>query len=205
MVWGVCRRILQDRHEAEDAFQATFLVLARRAACVSPREKLGNWLHGVARRTALKAKAVRARRRGRERPLRVVPAVGPVRDRTPDEWLSQLDRELNGLPEKYRAPIVLCELEGMTHRQAAEQLGWPVGTLSGRLSRARALLARRLSRRGLTLSVSSLTAMFAHDAASVGARRRCSLPRSERCLGARQGRRRPPAWSHPGSPLSRKE
>ncbi len=165
MVWGVCRRLLRDHHDAEDAFQATFLVLARRATSIVPREKLGNWLYGVARQTALKARAVRARRRGRELPMPVLPAHDAVREQPTDDRLLHLDRELSRLPEKYRAPIVLCELEGRTHRQAAEQLGWPVGTLSGRLSRARALLARRLSRRGLTLSAGSLEVMFAQDAA----------------------------------------
>ena len=131
MVWGVSRRILRDHHDAEDAFQATFLVLARRAAAIVPREKLGNWLYGVAHQTALKARAMRARRRGRERPMPVLPVAEAVREEPLDDRFWRLDRELNSLPEKYRAPIVLCELEGRTHQQAAEQLGWPVGTLSG--------------------------------------------------------------------------
>jgi RNA polymerase sigma factor (sigma-70 family) len=166
MVWGVCRRILHDDHDAEDAFQATFLVLVRRAAAVAPREKVGLWLHGVARQTALKARAVKARRRGRERPVPVVPAAGGKREERTDERLLELDRELSRLPEKYRAPIVLCELEGRSHREAAEQLRWPIGTLSGRLSRGRALLARRLSRRGPMPVIGPLGLMFARDVAS---------------------------------------
>ncbi len=166
MVWGVCRRILRDDHDAEDAFQATFLVLVRRAAVVVPREKVGLWLHGVARHTALKARAVKARRCGRERPMPVVPAAEGKREEPTDERLLDLDRELSRLPEKYRAPIVLCELEGMTHRQAAEQLCWPIGTLSARLSRGRALLSRRLSRRGPAPSLGPLGAMFARDVTS---------------------------------------
>ena len=125
MIWGVCLRLLRDHHDAEDAFQATFLVLARRAASIVPREKLSNWLYGVARQTALKARAMRARRRGRERPMPAMPVPAEVREEPPDDRLWHLDRELSRLPEKYRAPIVLCELEGRTHRQAANNSDGP--------------------------------------------------------------------------------
>ena len=156
LVWGVCRRILRDQHDAEDAFQVTFLVLARKAASVMPREKLGNWLYGVAFQTAMKARATRAKRRVRERPACEMTEPEAVPDEHADELLSRLDREVARLPEKYRTPVILCELEGKTHQQAAEQLGWPVGTVSGRLSRARALLASRLSRPGTPLSAGTL-------------------------------------------------
>ena len=168
LVWGVCRRVLRDHHDAEDAFQATFLVLARKASSVMPREKLGNWLYGVAFQTAMKARATRAKRRVRERPAGEMTEPEAVPDEHADELLSRLDREVTRLPEKYRLPIILCELEGKTHRQAAEQLGWPVGTVSGRLSRARALLASRLSRPGTTLTVGALGVLLAHDAARAG-------------------------------------
>ena len=168
LVWGVCRRVLRDHHDAEDAFQATFLVLARKAASVMPREKLGNWLYGVAFQTAMKARATRAKRRVRERPAWEMTEPEAVPDEHADELLSRLDREVTRLPEKYRMPIILCELEGKTHRQAAEQLGWPVGTVSGRLSRARALLASRLSRPDAPLTVGALGVLLAHDAAWAG-------------------------------------
>jgi RNA polymerase sigma factor (sigma-70 family) len=168
LVWGVCRRVLRHHHDAEDAFQATFLVLARRAASVMPREKLGNWLYGVAYQTAMKARATRAKRRVRERPAREITEPEAVPDEHADESLSRLDREVARLPDKYRLPIILCELEGKTHRQAAEQLGWPVGTVSGRLSRARALLTSRLSRPGTPLTVGALGVLLAHDAARAG-------------------------------------
>jgi RNA polymerase sigma factor (sigma-70 family) len=151
-----------------NAFQATFLVLARRAASVVPRDKLGHWLYGVAYRTAVKARAMRARRRVREVPVSEVPEPGAVREDHLDDLLSRLDRELGRLPEKYRIPIVLCELEGMSHREAAERLGWPIGTVSGRLSRAKAMLTRRLSRPGMALPVGSLAVLLARDAASAG-------------------------------------
>jgi RNA polymerase sigma factor (sigma-70 family) len=168
LAWGVCRRVLRDHHDAEDAFQATFLVLARKAASVMPREKLGNWLYGVAFQTAMKARATRAKRRVRELPAREMIEPEAVPDEHVDELLSRLDREVTRLPEKYRMPIVLCELEGKTHRQAAEQLGWPVGTVSGRLSRARALLAHRLSRRDTPLTAGVVGVLLAHDAAWAG-------------------------------------
>ena len=142
MVWGVCRRVLRDHHDAEDAFQAAFLVLARKSASVNPRDNLGNWLYGVAYQTARKARAMRTKRRSREAEIRVVPEAEATRHEEADDRLPLLDRELSRLPEKYRIPIVLCELEGMTHREAAERLGWPIGTVSGRLSRARSMLAR---------------------------------------------------------------
>src|SRR5262249_3383395 len=139
MVMGVCRRVLHYAHDAEDAFQAAFLVLVRKAASLEARENVGDWLHGVALRTAVKAKASEARRRGKERRMARPEAVES--DVAP-EWQALLDQELQGLPEKYRVPIILCELEGRTHQDAARQLGCPVGTLSGRLSRARAMLAQ---------------------------------------------------------------
>jgi RNA polymerase sigma factor (sigma-70 family) len=146
MVLGVCRRTLGDRHDAEDAFQATFLVLARKAAAVRPPGRVGNWLYGVACRTARKARAAAVARRARAR-AGARPEAVPPDGRA--EWREVLDRELGRLPDRYRAPIVLCDLEGRSYQEAARQLGWPAGTLSGRLSRGRALLARRLLRRGL--------------------------------------------------------
>ena len=165
LVWGVCRRVLRHHHDAEDAFQATFLVLARKAASVMLREKLGNWLYGVAFQTAMKARATRAKRRVLERPAREMTEPEGLPVEHTDESLWRLDREVARLPEKYRLPIILCALEGKTHRQAAEQLGWPVGTVSGRLSRARALLASRLSRPGTPLTVGALGVLLAQDGA----------------------------------------
>lgn len=168
MVWGVCRRVLRDHHDAEDAFQATFLVLARKAASILPRRKLGNWLYGVAYQTSIKARAKRAKRRDREAQVSNAPEPMAASDDRLGELAESLDRELSRLPEKYRIPIVLCDLEGRDHREAANQLGWPVGTVSSRLSRARAMLAGRLSRRGLSLSAGSLALLLAEESASAG-------------------------------------
>src|SRR5205085_681336 len=141
----------------------TFLVLARKAASIVPRENVSYWLYGVAYHTALKARAAAARRRVVERKLR-------NRQRSPssppeywEDVQCLLDRELNRLPEKYRHPVVLCDLEGLTRRDAARRLGWPVGTVSGRLARARQLLARRLARHGLTLSAGALATMVSQN------------------------------------------
>src|SRR4051794_21714745 len=128
MVLGVCRRVLRHDHDAEDAFQAAFLVLARRAATIRQRELLGNWLYGVAYRAALE---VRARRRPRERQVSDMPEprVADGAD-VGAELRPVLDEELNRLPEKFRVAVVLCDLEGRTRREAARQLGIPEGTLS---------------------------------------------------------------------------
>jgi RNA polymerase sigma-70 factor (ECF subfamily) len=165
MVLGVCRRVLQNDADAEDAFQATFLVLARKAASVRPRGMVGNWLHGVARNTALRAKAMNRRRRRAERAA----GATPRRDGPADGWAdlpAVLDEELAALPEKYRAPIVLCELEGRTIREASRQLGWPQGTVATRLSRGRAALAARLTRRGLGSAAGSLAVVVGYGSAS---------------------------------------
>jgi RNA polymerase sigma factor (sigma-70 family) len=166
MVWGVCRRVLRNDHDADDAFQSTFLVLALRAPSIVPREKLGNWLYGVAYRTARNARAMRAKRGVREVQVFDMPEPMVVPDDLWDDLAESLDRELSRLPEKYRLPIILCDLEGRSHREAANQLGWPIGTVSGRLSRARAMLAGRLSRRGVTLTVSTLAVLLAQESAS---------------------------------------
>jgi RNA polymerase sigma factor (sigma-70 family) len=164
MVLGVCRRVLRNPHDAEDAFQATFLVLLRKAASLLPRYSVGNWLYGVARRTALKAQEAAARRRAKER------QAGQRGGQRADEGARQdlwrlLDQELDRLPEKYRAPVVLCDLEGRTRKEAARLLGWPEGTVSGRLARARALLARRLARQGVTPPAVGLAGALAGGAA----------------------------------------
>jgi RNA polymerase sigma factor (sigma-70 family) len=165
MVLGVCRRVLGHAHDAEDAFQASFLVLVRKAAALTSREVVGDWLHGVAYRTALKARTAEARRRFKERQM----SRSEARTESPrPDWQPLLDQELNGLPEKYRVPVVLCDLEGRTRKEAARQLGWPEGTLSGRLSRARRLLANRLARRGLTLSAGALATGLGREALAAG-------------------------------------
>ena len=165
MVWGVCRRLLS-HHDAEDAFQAAVLVLVRKAASVVPREMLGNWLYGVAHRTALQAKRAAARRGAREVQIAVMPDIEAApRDGDPDVQLL-LDRELSRLPDGYRVVVVLCDLEGRTRKEAARQLGVPEGTVAGRLARARALLAKRLARRGVSTSSGASAAAFAREASA---------------------------------------
>jgi RNA polymerase sigma factor (sigma-70 family) len=165
MVLGVCKRVLGHHQDAEDAFQATFLVLVRRAAAVARREAVASFLYGVACRTALRARAQAARRRVTERQLDRLPhpAVAPPEAQ---DWRPVLDRELGRLPEKYRAALVLCELEGRPRREAARELGLPEGTLASRLATARQMLARRLARCGLTLSGGALAAALAEGAAA---------------------------------------
>jgi len=166
MVMGVCRRLLGNREDAEDAFQAVFLILARKAGSIRPREKVGNWLHGVAYRTSLKAKVMRAKRFAKERRAGEMQRPPAAQDRMWEELVPLLDKELNGLPANYRSAVVLCDLEGKSRKEAARKLGWPEGTLSGRLARARALLARRLSHYGLSISGGALAAMLSEQAAS---------------------------------------
>jgi RNA polymerase sigma factor (sigma-70 family) len=166
MVWGVCRRVLSRHHDAEDAFQATFLVLVRKAASVVPREKVANWLYGVAYKTALKARAAAARRDARERQVMTLPESPAAESDCWNDLRPLLDHELSRLPDLYRVPVLLCDLEGKTHREAARQLGCPEGTLAARLTRARALLAKRLVRHGLMLSGGSLALALSVKAAS---------------------------------------
>ena len=162
MVLRVCRGILRDAHAAEDAFQATFLVLARRARAIGERERLGNWLYGVALRTSRKARIAAARRVARDRAAagrRSEAVVEPVPDdREELERGRILHEEIDRLPGSYRAAVVACYLEGLTQAQAAHQLRLAESTVRGRLARARKLLGHRLSRRGIAPAV-GLTAL----------------------------------------------
>ena len=164
MVLAVCRRVLRHAQDAEDAFQATFLVLAKKAAAVADREAVAGWLHGVAYRAALGARASALRRRAKERQVEAMPhPVAPPQD-DQRELLELLDRELARLPEKYRLPVVLCELEGRSRKEAARQLGLPEGTLSSRLATARKTLAARLSGGGAAVSAAALGTLFTEGA-----------------------------------------
>jgi len=156
MVWGVCRRVLGNHHDAEDAFQATFLVLVRKAGSVREREMVGNWLYGVAHQTALKARSMRAKRRTREAQVTDMPDIVAPQQDAGRELQAVLDQELSHLPDKYRVAIILCDLEGKTRREVARQLGLPEGTLAGRLTRGRAMLAKRLAGHGVVRSSSVL-------------------------------------------------
>jgi RNA polymerase sigma factor (sigma-70 family) len=166
MVRGVCRRVLRQEQDAEDAFQATFLVLARKGSTIRPRELVGAWLYGVAYRTAMKARTMTARRRERERRASVKPTTEAPAEPAWEELLPLLDHELSRLPDKYRVPVVLCELEGRTRREVARQLKVPEGTVSSRLATARKLLARRLARYGLALSGGALASVLFKETAS---------------------------------------
>lgn len=166
MVLGVCRRVLRHEHDAEDAFQAVFLLLLRKGGSIHPRGKVGNWLYGVAFRIALKARSLRDKRQSHQQAIEDAPEPQTAEAGASADWLPLLDRELHGLPAKYRMPIILCDLEGKTQHDAARQLGWREGTLSGRLSRARVLLHRRLTRRGVTVSATALTATLAAQSAT---------------------------------------
>ncbi len=164
MVLGVCQRVLRDRHDAEDAFQAAFFILARKAASVVKRESLSSWLYAVAYHAALEAKSAKARWRTREQPMGNLPhpAVAPVETQ---DWRPVLDLELSQLPDKYRAVVILCDLEGRTHKEIARFLGVPEGTVSSRLTTGRRQLAQRLTRRGLALSSSMLAGALAEGRA----------------------------------------
>jgi RNA polymerase sigma factor (sigma-70 family) len=168
MVMGVCYRILLDRHDAEDAFQATFLVFARKAGTAVAQGSVGGWLYRVAYRTALEARARIARRRGKEKQVDDVPHPVTEPDEGRRELLTLLDKELDRLPDKYRVPVVLCELEGCSRKEAARTLGLPEGTLSWRLAQAKKMLARRLSRQGVSLTVGALAAAISNGTASAG-------------------------------------
>ena len=165
MVLGVCRRLLRDGHDAEDAFQATFLLLVRRAGSLRQPERLGPWLYGVAYRTALRARARAARRRGRERPVEDLPAPAAPDDLLWRDLRPVLDDAIALLPAKYRAPFVLCYLEGLTNAQAARQLGCPPGTVATRLARARQRLRARLAPKGLAVGAALAATALAPRAA----------------------------------------
>lgn len=168
MVMAVCRRVLLNHHDAEDAFQATFLVFARKARTIRSRDVLAGWLYRVAYRVAQVARARAARRKAKE--LQVTNFPDPPTEPTESwaDYVPLLDRELDRLPDKYRLPVILCELEGRGRREVARQLGVPEGTLSSRLATARKMLARRFSQRGLTLSLAGATTLLTKGAASAG-------------------------------------
>jgi RNA polymerase sigma factor (sigma-70 family) len=171
MVLAVCRGVLRDQGDAEDAFQATFLVLFRKAGGLKSAGSLGGWLYRVAYRIALRANAVAARRR--ERPIEEVamaaeagPSGEPGIDR---ELLPIIHAEIDRLPDRYRAPIALCYLQGLSYEQAARQLGWPLGTVGSRIARARELLRSRLVRRGVTATAVALPVLLAREATAAPA------------------------------------
>jgi RNA polymerase sigma factor (sigma-70 family) len=160
MVLRLCRRVLRDPQRAEDAFQATFLILCQKAASLSPRDSLSGWLHAVAYRAAQKARVADARRRTREGRVASREAKDPLDQLTLRETLEVLDQELARLPDKFRAPLVLCYLEGLTRDEAASRLGWPPGLLKSRLEQARERLGARLRSRGLALSGALAATLF---------------------------------------------
>jgi RNA polymerase sigma factor (sigma-70 family) len=166
MVLGACRRLLLDEHDAEDAFQATFLVLARKAASVRDTEAVGGFLYGVARRTAMNARKSNARRRRSEQQSCERTSEQPAAQSSLRELQAVLDEEVGRLPEKYRAPFVLCCLEGQSRGEAARELGCSEGTLSSRVARAREMLRRRLTARGISLSAALTVLTLSPEARS---------------------------------------
>jgi RNA polymerase sigma factor (sigma-70 family) len=165
LVLSVCRRLLHDVHDAEDAFQATFLVLARRAGSVRNPASLASWLYGVAQRQAGKMRVRSSRRRQRERPAPAAAPPDPCAEVTWQELRGLLDEELGRLPDRYRVTLLLCYWEGLTQDEASRRLGWPRGTFKRRLERARELLRTRLSRRGLILPAALAAVLLANRAA----------------------------------------
>ena len=163
MVLGVCRRVSGNPHDADDAFQATFLVLARKARRLAGQPALGGWLYGVAHRAALKAKAVAARRRAKEAAAARPEGVETMPEQA--DVLAVIEQELGRLPERYREPLVLCGLCGRSRKEVAAQLGVPEGTLASRLATARAMLAERLRRRGLVVPAAVVAAACESSAA----------------------------------------
>jgi RNA polymerase sigma factor (sigma-70 family) len=157
--------VLPNEADAEDAFQATFLILALKARSITPREMVAAWLHGVARQVALKARRTNVRRAKREHPVAELPEPAAPHTTTPGhDLLAVLDLELNHLPDRYRSVLILCDLEGITRQAAARQLSLPEGTVNSRLARGRALLAQRLTKRGVVLSGGALALVLSQCA-----------------------------------------
>jgi RNA polymerase sigma factor (sigma-70 family) len=175
MVFAVCRRNLCNLHDAEDAFQATFLVLVRKARSIRKRESLASWLHGVARRIALRAGAQATSRQAREKKAAAGASRAPADPLWEQELRCVLDEEIEHLPPKYRAAVVLCYLAGKTYDQAAAELGWPKSSLSGRLERARRLLCERLTRRGLGIPAIVAGTLLTTEAAPAAVPARLTL------------------------------
>ncbi|HEV3082328.1 MAG TPA: sigma-70 family RNA polymerase sigma factor [Gemmataceae bacterium] len=161
MVLGVARRVLRQVQDAEDVFQATFLLLTRKAASIREHESVGSWLHGVAYRLAARARAQAARRLVHEKQAGTMRTTSPGFTAAWQELQAILDEALHKLSEKYRSALVLCYLEGKTQEEAARQLGCPLGTVRSRLAQGRKLLRARLARRGLALSAGALGTMVA--------------------------------------------
>jgi RNA polymerase sigma factor (sigma-70 family) len=166
MVWGVCRRMLPSQQDAEDAFQATFLVLVRKASSVVPREMVANWLYGVAHQTALKARTTTAKRRAREKQVTAMPEPAMEQEELWQDLRPVLDQELSRLPDKYRAVIVLCDLQGKTRKEAARHFHLPEGTVATRLATARTMLAKRFARSGLAVPGAALAVLLSQKAVS---------------------------------------
>ena len=164
MVLGVCRHVLNQHQDAEDAFQATFIALARKAGSIKDRRVLARWLYEVAYRIAVRAKTSAVRNRIRERQGAEMSVTAAQYEAGWNELRPVLHEELSRLPDKYRTPVVLCYLEGKTNEEVADLLRWPVGTVKGRLSRARELLRSRLAKRGLALSAAFLVTSFSQNA-----------------------------------------
>jgi RNA polymerase sigma factor (sigma-70 family) len=156
MVAGVCQRYLNNPQDVEDAFQATFLVLVRRGRAIRDKDLLGPWLYGVAHRVAVRSRANSARRAEMERRGALVRPSGPIPDVEWSDLAPVLDEEVVRLPERYRTPVVLCDIQGLTYEEAAQHLGCPIGTIKSRLARARERLRARLTRRGLAPTAGSL-------------------------------------------------
>jgi len=169
LVWALCRNLLPSEADADDAFQATFLALAKSAASIRDAARLGPWLHGVAYRVCLKAKREAARRKRRQEAAATKEAVRPVADSAWDAALAAVHEEVHRLPEALRVAFVLCCLEGQGATEAAEQLGWKLGTLSGRLTRAKEAIIERLAARGITAAVVGAAAISGGASGSVPA------------------------------------
>ena len=168
MVWGVCRRVLRDVHEAEDAFQATFLILVRKAGSVRVEGSLGRWLYGVAHRVAHRARTRAVRRAAPMTQSNSSAPADPAHESELEDLRKILDQELNRLPPKYRCPVELCHLQGLTYDEAAHQLNWPVATVKSRLTRGRLRMRERLVRRGLApAAVAAATALTSEARSAV--------------------------------------
>jgi RNA polymerase sigma factor (sigma-70 family) len=164
LVLGVCRRVLQDDHHAEDAFQATFLILARKAAALDGRGRIASWLYTVARHVALRARAQAARRRAQERQVAIMPEASSPAAPLWQEVGPVLDQELEKLPARYRDPVVLCHVAGKTKVEAGQELGWSRDMVRRRLEQAEELLRQRLVRRGVTLSAATFATLLTDNA-----------------------------------------